>query len=202
MKKMKIAVLAAGILLLAGCGNKVANNFTGSAVENKNGAGVETSGVISSIKDAMGLGKAMKCEYRFKGEGGDITSTAYVNGKKYKAESTVMGKKQIVIFDETAMYSWAEGEKTGMKMAKTCMEEMEKNIPKAQGGQEPIADSISDEEFFENSTDVSCLPYSGTDFSIPKDIVFTDQCQMLKDMMKNIPAGINMPKGVNIPQLP
>ena len=65
-----------------------------------------------------------------------------------------------------------------------------------------MADSITDEEFFENSTDVSCEPYSGADFSVPSDIVFTDQCEMLKNMLKNIPAGANIPKGVNIPNLP
>ena len=202
MKKIKLAALLLGVLVLAGCGNKAVNNSTGSAVENKNNVGAEKGGVVSSIKDAMGLGKSMKCAYRFKGEAGDITSTAYINGKKYKAESNVMGKKQIVIFDETAMYSWAEGEKTGMKMTKVCMAEMEKNIPKAEGGKEPMADSITDEEFFENSTDVSCEPYSGADFSVPSDIVFTDQCEMLKNMLKNIPAGANIPKGVNIPNLP
>ncbi|HAT74411.1 MAG: hypothetical protein US30_C0027G0004 [Candidatus Moranbacteria bacterium GW2011_GWF2_36_839] len=207
MRKLKIVAMAMGILLLAGCENKPADKAGEVGKENKSDVTTETKaekgGVISSIKDAMGLGKEMKCAYKFKGEAGDITSTAYVNGKKYKAESTVMGKKQIVIFDETAMYSWAEGEKTGMKMTKTCMEEMEKNIPKTQGGQEPASDSISDEEFFENSTDVSCMPYSGADFSVPKDITFADQCEMLKNIMNNsMPAGANIPSGVNIPQLP
>ncbi|MFA6160183.1 MAG: hypothetical protein WC678_03820 [Parcubacteria group bacterium] len=206
MKKTKVVLLAVGILLLAGCGNKPADKAGEVGKENKNDVATETKaekgGVISSIKDAMGLGKEMKCAYKFKGEAGDITSTAYVNGKKYKAESTVMGKKQIVIFDETAMYSWAEGEKTGMKMTKVCMEEMEKNIPKTQGGQEPATDSISDEEFFENSTDVSCMPYSGADFSVPTDITFTDQCEMLKGILNSMPAGANIPAGVNIPKLP
>lgn len=206
MRKLKIATLVVGILLLAGCGNKPADKAGEMKAENKSGVTTETKaekgGVISSIKDAMGLGKEMKCAYKFKGEAGDITSTAYVNGKKYKAESTVMGKKQIVIFDETAMYSWAEGEKNGMKMTKTCMEEMEKNIPKTQGGQAPASDSISDEEFFENSTDVSCAPYSGADFSVPKDIVFADQCEMLKNMMNSLPGGMDIPGGAGMPKLP
>ena len=206
MKKTKVVLLVVGILLLAGCGNKPANKAGEMGKGNKDNITTETKngngGVISSIKDAMGLGKEMKCAYKFKGEAGDITSTAYVNGKKYKAESTVMGKKQIVIFDETAMYSWAEGEKNGMKMTKVCMEEMEKNIPKTQGGQEPATDSISDEEFFENSTDVSCMPYSGADFSVPKDIIFADQCEMLKNIMKDLPNNMNIPGGIEMPKLP
>ena len=195
--KIKIGAMAMGILLLAGCGNQAAKNQNQSMdqAQNKNG-------VISSIKDAMGLGKSMKCEYKFQGEGEDITSTAYVNGKKYKAESTVMGKKHIAIFDEEAMYSWSDGEKTGMKMTKACMEEMEKSIPKDEGGSEPLADSISDEEFFDNATDVKCQPYSGADFSIPKDIVFADQCEMLKNMMKNFSDIGNGQSGANMPQLP
>ncbi|MFZ2975024.1 MAG: hypothetical protein WA055_00140 [Candidatus Moraniibacteriota bacterium] len=206
MKKTKVVLLAVGILLLAGCGNKPADKAGEMKAENKSSVTTETKaekgGVISSIKDAMGLGKEMKCAYKFKGEAGDITSTAYVNGKKYKAESTVMGKKQIVIFDEEAMYSWAEGEKTGMKMTTVCMKEMEKNIPKDQGGSEPMADSISDEEYFDNATDVKCEAYSGTDFSIPKDITFTDQCEMLKNMMNNLPSGMDIPGGAGMPKLP
>ncbi|MFZ2192941.1 MAG: hypothetical protein WAV31_01745 [Candidatus Moraniibacteriota bacterium] len=196
MKKMKIVALAAGILLLAGCGNKPADKAGEVGVEKKSNVSVETKkdngGVISSMKDAMGLGKAMKCSYKFKGEAGDITSTAYVNGKKYKAESTVMGKKQIVIFDETAMYSWAEGEKTGMKMTTACMEEMNDKLPK--GDSASVPDAKTDEEFFDDATDVNCEPYSGTDFSIPKDIAFTDQCEMLKGIMKDLPAGVDIPE--------
>jgi len=196
--------MATGILLLAGCGNKPADKTGEKGVKNKNGVMTETQaekgGVISSIKDAMGLGKAMKCEYKFKGEGGDITSTAYVNGKKYKAESTVMGKKQIVIFDETTMYSWGEGEKTGMKMEKTCMEEMNKNLPKGDTTSTP--NIKTDEEFFDDATDVSCVPYSGADFSVPTDVIFTDQCEMLKGILNSMPTGVNIPNGVNIPQLP
>lgn len=206
MKKTKVVLLVAGILLLAGCGNKPADKAGEVGKENKSDVTTETKaekgGVISSIKDAMGLGKAMKCEYKFKSEGGDMTSTAYVNGRKYKAESTVMGKKQIVIFDEEAMYSWAEGEKTGMKMTKACMEEMDKDIPKTQGNDEPLADAKTDEEFFDDAKDVSCVPYSGADFSIPTDVIFTDQCEMLKGIMKNIPAGVDIPSGIEMPKLP
>lgn len=196
--------MATGILLLAGCENKPADKAGEVGAENKSGVTTETKaekgGVISSIKDAMGLGKAMKCAYKFKGGNGNIESIAYVDGKKYKAESTVMGKKQLVIFDETAMYSWAEGEKTGMKMEKTCMEEMNKNLPKGDTAGTPSAKT--DEEFFNDATDVSCVPYSGADFSVPTDITFTDQCEFLRGMMKNIPAGANIPAGVNIPKLP
>jgi hypothetical protein len=199
-------ILFVGVLVLMGCGNKDATNnllkeeakkeITSQPEEKK-------GGVISSIKDAMGLGKTMRCEYKFKGESGELNSIAYVDGRKYKAESTVMGKKQLVVFDETAMYSWAEGEKNGMKMTTVCMKEMEKNIPKEQGGREPLADSKTDEEFFDDATDVKCEAASGVDFSIPTDIVFADQCEMLKNMLQNAPTDIpGMPKGApnNMPQ--
>jgi hypothetical protein len=207
MKKWKIAIVAVGVLVLAGCGKQAALNEAPKGEVKKeiaSKAEEKKGGVISSIKDAMGLGKTMRCEYKLKGEGADITSTTYVNGKKFKAESIVMGKKQTVIFDEMAMYSWADGEKTGMKMEKKCMEEMEKNLSKTEGGTEPTSDSISDEEFFDNATDVKCEDASNADFAIPNDITFTDQCAMLKTMMNNLPSDINipnMPKGMpaNLP---
>ena len=202
---MKVVALAAVVLFLVGCGNKPADKAGEAGVEKKSNVSVETKkdkgGAISSIKDAMGLGKAMKCAYKFEGEdGGSLESVVYIDGKKYKAESTVMGKKQNVIFDETAMYSWAEGEKTGMKMTIACMEEMNKNLP--EGDDASVPETKTDEDFFDDATDVSCEPYSGADFSIPKSITFTDQCEMLKGIMKDLPAGIDMPVGIEIPELP
>src|SRR3989344_3780743 len=52
--------------------------------------------VISSIKDAMGLGKKMKCTYAVS-EGG-IASTVFIDGQKYKFTSEANGQKMYGLF--------------------------------------------------------------------------------------------------------
>jgi len=209
MNKIKIAALAAGVLLLAGCGNKAARPATDSGADNAGATKTEEKGMLSeaitSIKDAMASGKAMKCSYTIKNkEGGDIVSTMYVDGKKYAGTTNVAGIVQHMIFDETAMYSWSEGQKTGMKMTTACSEELAAKAPKSQNDNAPTPPTTDPEKTFDNALDVKCEPNSGGDFTIPSDITFTDQCEMMKNLQKNLPSGTNipnMPKGMptNIP---
>jgi hypothetical protein len=56
------------------------------------------------------------------------------------------------------------------------------------------------QESFATAENVRCTPATSEDFSIPTDIVFTDQCEMLKNSMKalesmkgQLPAGMNIP---------
>ena len=102
MTKMKIALVAAGALVLAGCGNKAAVNVDGQPEAKSQNVPITTvengadknGGVVSSIKEAMGMGKMMKCTYETKdasgGAGMEVVS--YMNGKKYKSDVTVVGK--------------------------------------------------------------------------------------------------------------
>ncbi len=207
MKTLKIVAMVAGVLLLAGCGNK--------AVQNTNDTGTNDSGmneapqaenqgamggVISSIKDAMASGKTMKCTYTIKGaDGGDMTATSYVDGGKYKTEMTVAGNTQNMIFDSEAMYSWADGQKQGMKMTTACSKELAANAPKDQTNAVNEPDPTG-EKTFDNATDVSCEPASDVDFSLPTDVTFIDQCEMMKNVMKNVPSRVKVP--TNIPNMP
>jgi len=206
MKTIKIAALAAGVLLLAGCGNKAAQKATDTGADNTGATKTEEKGTLSdaitSIKDAMASGKAMKCSYTIKNkEGGDIVSTMYVDGKKYAGTTNVAGIVQHMVFDETAMYSWSEGQKTGMKMATACSEELAAKAPKSQNDNAPTPQSTDPAKTFDNALDVKCEPSTGGDFTVPSDIKFTDQCEMMKNLQKNIPNMTDLPKGMptNLP---
>jgi hypothetical protein len=202
MKKLKLLLLFAGVMLLAGCGNKAVNNPETGTVSEPSPAKTESkdAGVISSIKDAMGLGQEMKCTYKMKVGNDTIETISYVNGKKYMTETLVAGNKQKMVFDEQAIYSWPENAKTGTKFYVACMKELEKNIPKTNDNSAAAPDPTG-EKTFDNALDVSCVPASGADFSIPSDVVFTDQCEMMKNVLKNIPANIpgNIPSGMPTP---
>lgn len=194
MKTIKIAAMAAGVLLLAGCGNKAAQNATDTGAPKAEEKST-LSETISSIRDAMSSGKAMQCTYVVKDEkGGEINSAMYVDGKKYAGTTTVAGNVQHIVFDGEVTYFWSEGQKQGMKMTKACSEELAANVPKGQTDNTPAPAPAADtEKTFDNATDVKCAPNNKADFSVPTDVTFADQCEMLKNMRSSIPSGVNVP---------
>ena len=202
MKKTLLGVVIVGAaFVLSGCGKPVATDQNAAQNPSSVEQSTSTSGsVISSIKDAMGLGTKMKCEYSM-GTGADaVKSTAYVEGKKYKSTGIFAGITSNIIFDGDVMYIWQEGKTTGMKMTMSCINDLKAAMP---AGQQTTPSVQSPEDQFKSATNTSCSPNTDSvDFSAPSNITFTDQCEMIKGLqqMKNkIPAGA-VP--ANIPNIP
>ena len=159
----------------------------------------EKSGVISSIKDAMGLGKKMQCTYTDKDDS-SVSSTIFIDGQKFKFTSEMNGEKMYGLFDGETQYTWTTGkEKQGWKMTKACLEELGQTAKQVTEGQ-PSSTPEDYQAAFDNAENVACAPAANEDFSVPTDIVFTDQCEMLKNSMKalesmkgQLPAGMNIP---------
>lgn len=201
-----LLVLAVGVF--AGCAKKPVEN-QGQTKNEESAVKEESGGVISSIKDAMGLGKKMQCTYKYKDNEQSFTSTVYVDGKKYKGESEVMGKKQLMVFDGETMYMWPEGEKKGTKWTKSCMDDLNKENEKNEdkGTSNFSQDEIKDvEDAFKDAMDVKCTPVASIDFSVPSDIIFSDMCQELKTLQEkfqgignDLPSGGSLPDGAEIP---
>lgn len=202
MKKIALGTLViAFALTLSACGEKAQEKKpAGEMMKEK------SSGVISSIKDAMGMGKKMKCTYKMKNAGGEFEAVTYIEGEKYKSETAAMGMKMAAVYDGEDMYTWQEGQKTGMKMTKACQEEMEAmDTGEEMEEQEEMKVGV---EAFDGAMNVDCEAASSIDFSVPSDIEFTDQCAMMKqmqgqavdmqkqaeEMMKNMPDMPNMPQ--------
>ena len=209
MKKTLLGVVIVGAaFVLSGCGSPAATNQ--NAAGNPSPAKQSTSpsgSVISSIKDAMGLGTKMKCEYSM-GTGTDaVKSTAYIEGKKSKSVGSFNGITTNTIFDGETMYNWQEGQKTGFKMTMACINELKASLP-ADKQTTPGADIKSPEDQFANATNTSCSPTTeSVDFSAPVGVIFNDQCEMMKgviDMTKNlkVPGGAGAPNVPNIPNMP
>lgn len=200
MKKIQVAVLAAGVLVLAGCGNKAADNQTtketiNEAVSEMTQGQANPGGVISSIKDAMGLGTMMKCTYKTKDIDGEFSTTSYVKGKKFMSETTVAGKTERMLFDGDAIYNWVDGKKEGTKMSMTCLDDINKETEKSSDKKEaiPITDP-TDEDAFDDALDTKCEPASGMDISLPSGIKFADQCEAMKGFIKGLSDNEFMPK--------
>ena len=200
--KWKIALAGASILLLAGCGNQVTNQNqnenqgTAQNQEQQKEQEQNGSGIISSIKDAMSLGKTMRCTYKI-GEGNNaIEVVSYIKGDKFAMEMSMEGQKQRTVNNEDATFSWVEGEKTGTKIARNCFED--DNI-KNNSDEDMQSSRAQMQKEFENAVDVKCEPVASADFSVPSGIDFEDQCEMMKNLMKNIPGAMNGQNGAGAP---
>jgi len=203
MKKIfSLFVFSLAVLVFSGCGGQKTAQQT--EVQKEVPAEVKNEkagGIVSSIKDAIGLNVKMKCTTT---ANDGVVSVAYVQGKMFKSSVEVMKKRQNAIFDGEATYTWSEGEKTGLKMTMACIQELKSSLPEQQ--KNSLDASIPDIEKQINvdaKAKVSCVPAGDVDFSIPSDVVFTDQCEVMRkslDMMKNVklPAGAQVP--ANMPK--
>lgn len=155
------------------------------------------STVIDSIKSAMGLGKAMQCTYTVAEGGKGVSSSVIVNGEKFKSVTEVGGRKMHGLFDGEAQYVWTEGEKQGFKMSKGCMDELKAGLP-AGSEANPATAGVKDlSEGFDMAKNVTCEAAPAADLSVPTDVEFADQCEMMRqslEMMKNVQK--QMPQGM------
>lgn len=168
----------------------------------------QKNGVISSIKDAMGLGKKMSCTYTNPADP-SVSTTVFIDGQKIKTTTAVKGETLYGIFDGNTQYTWTAGAtKQGFKMNKSCTDELKNLAPQTPAGNAPTPapTPVQDSQSFDNAQNVNCVAADDTDFSIPSDITFTDQCEMLRNSVKSLnqikqqlPAGAKLPAGVNVP---
>jgi len=201
MKKILLgSLVVAFALTLSACGSKTQEQNQAGEMEKQ--IGKEGMKMTASIGEAMKSGKKMKCTFKIKAGNDEMESVSYFDGEKYRSESKVMNMNQIAVFDGENMYSWSEGQKSGMKFSKECADEMEEMNTEESQPQEEVKIGA---EAFDGAMDVKCEEVSSIDFSIPTGVEFTDQCEMMKqmqnqagdmqkqaeEMMKNMP---NMPE--------
>lgn len=155
------------------------------------------SSLVSSFKEAMGLGQKMRCTYTA-GDGAAVfTSTAYVEGKKFRSESEAGGVKMFVISDGEEQYVWNSGSSQGFKMSQACLESFKGDAAKTAPSTNPASTPEDYAAALESAQNVRCEAVTSADFSVPSDITFTDQCALMeqsKKMMEQykdkIPAGM------------
>lgn len=186
------------VFILSGCSGKnketVGNNNldTNGVVQqveenvaNKN-AEMEEGNILNKLKNSLSSGKKMKCVYKIESEGNATEIISYMQGEKYRSEIAMGAIKTKSIFDGDTMYSWVEGQKQGMKMTMDCMESLgnESNTPEDKNGE--ILPKEGDEfvESLKDAKNLSCEDAGDIDFSVPSDVEFTDQCEMLKSQQE------------------
>ena len=161
-------------------------NTLNQAEDMANKVETKTEGVVSSIKDAMTLGKKMTCTYKVDVGGQEYASQVFIDGEKYKADSVVAGMTTHALFDGQNQYVWTEGTKQGFKMSQACLDEFKNDMQEMPStGSGSLKETIEDyAKTFESAQNVSCTPATAADFSVPSDVVFADQCEMMKKSME------------------
>lgn len=167
------------------------------------------STIVGSIKEAMELGKTMRCTYTSTEGGKTLQSSVVVSGEKFKAVSDMNGTKTNIIFDGASQYMWTDGTVQGLKMSKTCLDELKASIPTSDAATtSPLVQGPKDiEQSFETAVGTTCTVTVEEDFSVPSTVTFVDQCEMMKqslDAMKSskmqIPQGMTAPSTRAFPQ--
>jgi hypothetical protein len=197
-KTLTIFSLLLAVVFLAGCEKKTEQN---AATQNEKAS--QKSGVITSIKDAMNLGKKMKCTYSMQISGKDFQTEAYVDGKNHKTITIIDGAKNYSVFDGDMVYTWSDKDKMGTKMSMKCMDDLkaqtETNPQTSPSAAENIKANADD---FKDAANVSCEPVSSIDLTVPNDVKFTDNCEMLKQSLEMMNKYKNQVPTQAPPQMP
>ncbi len=203
-KGLILAGIIIGVVMFSGCGKqmdklKEVKKQASSLKKNSQELTEKSGGMISNLKEALKKGVSMKCV----SQGKDSEWVTYINGKKMRSEGKQGGKEQIVLVTDGVSYMWEKGAKVGQKIDKKCLEDFEKQIEtptkteEMMGHQDETIPKVEDLEVEEENGKVKCTVTTEADFSVPKDVNFTDQCQLMKQQMKNLKNDIlkNIPKG-------
>ncbi len=170
MKKIVIAVL---VIVLLVAGSKLLTKFKNRVgeISEKNDDRLdervtEEESFVGKLKDAINLGKSLKCEYKVDDKNYGI---GYLKGKNYYGEFVTGGKTAKMILKDKCFWSWAEGQKQGFK---TCVKQEES---------ENIWNDIDKEQKSE-STDYRCnlAVINDTMFELPAGIEFVDLQAMME----------------------
>lgn len=189
MKKvLLVSIMIFSVVILSGCFHEEkkeqGEQDLGQEVSSVDEQKEEVKSEFERAMDMIQSGKKVKCVYVVESGGQKTRMTVHTEGKKYKTEMTFNGKEMNSIFDGENVHTWTKGEKTGMKMDLECMKQFGEQATEESKDYTQMSGNVQD--LFEGAFDISCGAVSDIDFSVPADVSFTDQCEMMKKQMEAI----------------
>lgn len=145
----------------------------------------EFSDLIKSIE----LKEKIECDYKAIDEDTKeaLKAKIYVEGDTYKSITWKNDEELYSIFDGEVFYNWSNLSKDGFMMANSCVEEFEGSVPEIDGDGDVDLDTYkTSSELFDEKVSMNCKEGSFVGFSIPDDINFVDQCELLKQQREAI----------------
>lgn len=188
-----LGAAVAGAVVLAGCSNP-GNGSQGREQTQDRTQSQTQEGAKSGVADwiaGLSAGKRMRCEYSV-GEGTKAVKTVmYMERDRYRTEVGTPAGDMVSLFDGKAMYSWTKGGKQGMKMDIECMKQLGDQASGDEGSQKGQAQEQYDspQDALESIPNIACAVTSDSvDLSVPADVTFADQCEMMKGMLDKAKA--------------
>ncbi|MDH4330886.1 MAG: hypothetical protein OEV93_05030 [Candidatus Moranbacteria bacterium] len=188
MKKvLLVTIMIFSVMILSGCFKKAAKEQgkeEGVQVQEQE----QKQEMKSEMERAMEMirsGNRVMCQYRVMSEGQENVMTTYVEGKRYRMQMQFGEGEMNSVFDGENMHTWMKGQSQGTKMSMQCQKEL--------GGEQAIDETQEEAEMSEDVEDVffgafniKCENVNNIDFSVPKNVQFVDQCEMLRQQREMI----------------
>ncbi|HWQ59653.1 MAG TPA: hypothetical protein VN420_00705 [Candidatus Fimivivens sp.] len=198
-----LVAIVVGAVTLTGCSNSVneSQDQEGTRDQVQSQAQESAKSGVADWVAGLSEGKRMRCEYSF-GEGDKAVRTVmYMERDRYRTEVGTPAGDMVSLFDGKVMYSWTKDGKQGMRMDIECMKQLGDKAPKGEATQKEAAPERYDspQDALESIPDIACsVTTDAVDLSVPTDVTFADQCEMLKGALGKIPAGMQdrIPDGV------
>lgn len=149
---------------------------------------------FGSLKDLMGLGKAMKCTYSSENEMGKTSGVTYISGQKARSDSKFTDSAgqttgSYMINDGEWVYIWTSDQKEGMKMKVQEMEREQKptELPEQEGEQAQISYQDAQKEM-QQEVDYKCTSWQADNsvFTPPTNVAFKNWGEEMKKMEEEI----------------
>lgn len=212
-----IGILVFSVLFLSGCSLSSQNtNNQEDKTEQKNESvsdmsanSMDNGGGMSALDWSKSLaeGKKLRCSFRDEEE---RDTTLFVEGNRYRMEYMSPEGKTFGVFDGDAFYTWSDAWDGGFFINTECMNQLNDTLAKENSDQQATLQNEttydSPEEIFNNNPGMACEEADFVDVSKPETVPFQDQCQLIRDQMKQLeglqggelPEGIELPEGVPI----
>jgi len=185
-----LALLVGLAIVVAGCGTQ--KQTTEKIKEVKQQAQEKKANVFEKAKKKT-FAEALKAKTPFKCVVKDDESevVTYLKGSDFRSEVNADGDKMITVKKGGVIYTWSEKDKEGAKIDLQCleefnkgMEEMESQLAELNKAFDAFTPQALEGKVEDGEGSASCEPVMGIDLTVPKDVKFVDQCEMLKNLSK------------------
>jgi len=170
-KLLVVATVVALSLVTTGCLPKKPTPTTSPQVSPEAGApssASEEQSFSGKLKDALGLGQAMKCTWK---KDDQNFATAYLKGRNVYTEATMDGEKGYSLVKANCLYFWQEGKTEGVQL---CSEPSPEEDSSEDSLPEEFSTQTPDVDYRCERTDVP-----DSRFDLPAGITFTNPLQGL-----------------------
>lgn len=150
----------------------------------------EPNMTFSDLVSSIEKNEMLECKYLIQDEETleDIEANAYVDGEKYKTITYTSGGDTLYsIFDGEVFYSWSKDSAEGFKMEKNCARRFSGTQQEQEDdGEFDLGSFKTSNRLFEEDVVINCQPTPYVDVSVPAEVRFVDQCEMLEGQIEAI----------------